>query len=173
MSKPEKKQDVCDEPIFYGVFTQWAEPLRNFLYYQISNLAEAEDLVQDAFSKLWENCQKVTPEKAKSYLFTVGKNLMLNRIARNKTALKFINTNAITQTVNETPQDILEQNEFQERLESAINELPEGQKMVFLMNRLDGQTYKEIAKILDISIKAVEKRMHKALSSLRKIHDKV
>ena len=60
-----------------------------------------------------------------------------------------------------------------ELLIDAIADLPENQRIVFLMNRLDKKTYKEIAELLDISVKAVEKRMHKALKELRKVHKRV
>ena len=50
----------------------------------------------------------------------------------------------------------------------AIASLPEGQREVFLLNRMDQMTYKEIAEFLGVSQKAVEKRMHKALVKLRK-----
>ena len=50
--------------------------LRNFIYYKSGNMAQAEDLVQDAFSKLWENCAKVVPEKGRSYLYRVANNLI-------------------------------------------------------------------------------------------------
>ena len=51
--------------------------------------------------------------------------------------------------------------------QSAISDLPEGQREVFLLNRIDKKTYKEIAEMLDISVKAVEKRMNLALQDLR------
>lgn len=149
-----------------------AEGLRNFLYYKSGNLPQAEDLVQDAFGKLWENCEKVKPEKAKSFLFTVANNLFLNQVEHRKVVLKFENRGHSQQS-NETPQYLLEQEEFRLRLEKAIAGLPEGQRVVYLMNRIDKKTYKEIAEALEISVKAVEKRMHKALNVLRKISKKV
>ena len=53
-------------------------------------------------------------------------------------------------------------------MERAIYALPEGQRLVFLMNRIDKRKYREIAEELGISQKAVEKRMHQALVTLRK-----
>ena len=163
---------VCKEQIFKSIFLEHAKSLRNFLYYKSGQLKQAEDWVQDAFSKLWENCAKVQPEKAKSYLFTIANNLFLNEVAHQKVVLQF-EQKGHTQRTNESPEFLLEEQEFQQRLEKAINDLPEGQRLVFLMNRIDKKTYKEIAEILEISVKAVEKRMHKALVSLRKIHPKV
>jgi len=52
-------------------------------------------------------------------------------------------------------------------LEEAINSLPEGQREVFLLNRIEKHTYKQIAEMLDVSVKAIEKRMHKALLKLK------
>ena len=67
----------------------------------------------------------------------------------------------------------MEEEEFRKRLEEGISNLPEGQRVVFLMNRIDKKKYREIAEELNISVKAVEKRMHKALVALRKISKKV
>lgn len=164
--------NVCQEKTFHSIFIEQAERLRNFIYYKTGNLQQAEDLVQDAFGKLWENCAKVTLDKAKSYLFTVANNLFLNQVAHQKVVLKF-EGKGHSQQSNETPQYLLEEQEFKQRLESAISALPEGQRIVFLMNRIDKKKYREIAEELGISVKAVEKRMHQALAALRKIHKKV
>lgn len=176
VSMEEKDKDpsagVCEERVFQSIFKREAEGLRNYFYYKSGNLQQAEDLVQDAFGKLWENCAKVFPDKAKSFLFTVGRNLFFNQVAHDKVVLKF-EKRAHSQRTDITPQFLLEEEEFKLRLEEAINNLPEGQRIVFLMNRLDKKTYKEIAAALDISVKAVEKRMHKALLALRKIYKKV
>ncbi|MEM9847279.1 MAG: sigma-70 family RNA polymerase sigma factor [Bacteroidota bacterium] len=165
-------EGVCEEQVFKSIFLEHAKSLRNFLYYKSGQLKQAEDWVQDAFYKLWKNCAKVQPEKAKSYLFTVANNLFLNEVAHQKVVLQF-EQRGHSQRTDESPEFILEQQEFQAQLEQAISDLPEGQRIVFLMNRIEKKTYKEIAEILAISLKAVEKRMHKALVSLRKIHRKV
>ncbi|MEO1255390.1 MAG: sigma-70 family RNA polymerase sigma factor, partial [Bacteroidota bacterium] len=54
------------------------------------------------------------------------------------------------------------------KLTEAINELPDGQREVFLLNRVEGKTYAEIAEMIGVSVKAIEKRMHHALVHLRK-----
>jgi RNA polymerase sigma-70 factor (ECF subfamily) len=68
---------------------------------------------------------------------------------------------------NENPQFLLEEEEFMRQLKSAINKLPADQREVFLMNRIDKKTYKQIAELLSVSDKTVEKRMQKALISLK------
>lgn len=163
---------VCKEDVFGSIFLAEAEGLRNFLYYKTGNLQQSEDLVQEAFGKLWENCAKVERTKAKAYLFAVGKNLFLNQVAHQKVVLRF-EKQPQTESDHITPQFLMEEEEFRERLEKAIGALPEGQRIVFLMNRFDKKTYQEIAEILGLSVKAIEKRMHKALQALRKVSKKV
>lgn len=165
-------KNICQEKVFQTIYLKQAASLRNFLYYKIGNLQQAEDLMQETFGKLWENCAKVIAEKAKAYLFAIGSNLFLNQVAHQKVVLKFENKKH-SQASNLTPQFLLEEEEFRQRLQSAISALPEGQRLVFLMNRIDKKKYREIAEELEISVKAVEKRMHQALVALRKISKKV
>ena len=133
-------KSVCEEVNFKAIFLAQSEGLRNFLYYKTGNLAQAEDLVQEAFGKLWENCAKVVFEKAKSYLFTTANNRFLNQVAHQKVVLKF-ESQGHTQQTNTTPQYLLEEQEFKDRLVNAIAALPEGQRVVFLMNRMDKKKY--------------------------------
>ena len=49
---------VCDQEVFNTIFEEQAEALRNYLYYQCRDMQQAEDLTQDAFIKLWNNCKK-------------------------------------------------------------------------------------------------------------------
>ena len=166
---PEK---LCEEEHFKSVFYQFAEKLRNFVFYKSGDMDLAEDLVQEAFGKLWENCKKVSFEKAQSYLYTVANNKFLNLVAHKKVVLNF-EKRPHRQLDDQDPQFQMEEQEFLLQLEKAIASLPEDQRLVFLMNRIDKKKYREIAESLDISIKTVESRMHKALNSLRKIHKNV
>ena len=164
----EKIKSVCDRTYFSMLFDTHAETLRNFLYYRCRDMQQAEDLTQEAFLKLWKNCKKVLYEKARGFLFAVAKNAFYNQVAHNKVVLEY--TRLPHSGIDpETPQFRLEEKEYMERLQGAINELPDGQREVFLMNRVDKVTYKEIAVMLGISETAVEKRMQKALIKMRKI----
>jgi len=165
-------KSVCEEKVFQNLFSAHAESLLNFLYYKSGNYPEAEDLMQDAFAKLWKECKKVSIEKSKSFLFTVANNMFLNTVKHKKVVLKF-EQRGHSQLNEETPQYLLEETEFKQQLEAAIAALPEGQRTVFLMNRIDKMKYKEIAETLGLSVKAIEKRMHNALKALRKISKKV
>ncbi|MEL6391787.1 MAG: sigma-70 family RNA polymerase sigma factor [Bacteroidota bacterium] len=164
----DQPKDVCEKSTFQRVFMTHSEELRNFLYYRCGQMQQAEDLVQECFVRLWKNCAKVTIEKAKGFLFTAGNNLFLNEIKHQKVVLQYHQQVRMPDRDKADPQKLLEYEEFRTHLKEAIEDLQEGQRTVFLMNRSDGKTYKEIAELLGLSVKAVEKRMHGALVHLRK-----
>jgi len=138
------------------------------MYYKFGNEEKASDVVQEAFIKLWENCADVPKEKAKSYLYTIANNASLNQIAHQKVVLEYAKNASPLRHTAENPEFILEEYEFMEKLKSAISNLTESQRTAFLLHRIDGKKYSEIAEMLDISVKAVEKRISGALVSLRK-----
>lgn len=159
---------ICEESTFTKIFKEYAKSLHNYLFYKTGNHDLAEDLAQEAFTKLWKNCAAVIPENAKGYVFKTANNLLINNYNHQKVVLKFENLPHSDRS-NESPEYLLEEKEFKAKLENAISSLPEKQRLVFLMSRIDKKTYKEIAEILGISKQAVEKRMYKALDILRQI----
>ena len=165
-------RSVCEEEVFSSLFSNHAESLVNYLYYKSGDYSKAEDIMQDAFVKLWNECSKVVFEKAKSFLYTVATNTFLNQVKHEKVVLKF-EKRGHSQISHQTPQYLLEEAEFKEKLEKAIAALPEDQRTVFLMNRIDKMKYREIAEKLSLSVKAIEKRMQKALIALRKVSKNV
>ena len=157
--------NVCEEEVFSSLFKTNSKTVFNYIYYKFGNEEKAYDVVQEAFVKLWENCAKVSPEKAKSYVYTVANNLYLNVIKAEKVRLKYANkSNDIS---NESPEFLLEEKEYKKKLDKALNGLPENQRTTFLLNRIDGKKYAEIAEMEGVSVKAIEKRMHLALKALR------
>lgn len=162
---------TCNEIVFSNFFIKNVKSLRNFLFYKYGNKNQAEDLTQEAFIKLWQNCASVPIEKAKSYIYTIANNCSLNEIKHQKVVLEYENNFTGADKTNENPEFILEEKQFKDKLLKAIEDLNETQKIAFLMHRIDGKKYSEIAEELNISVKAVEKRIHLALVELRKTID--
>lgn len=156
------------EQKFKSHYDEWAQPLFRFIFFKTKDKALAQDIVQDSFVKYWDKIESVSPGKHKSYLFTTAKNLLYNMIEHKKVADRYQNTQ-VEPSKSTSPLFELEVSEFKKRLESAIAQLPDKQREVFLMHRVEGYKYKEIAEVLELSQKAVEKRMSQALQSLRKI----
>lgn len=164
----ELNTDVCKEKVYEHVYNTYSEVINNYFYYKFGDQQMAEESVQEAFIKLWENCRKVPFSKAKSYLYTVANNLSLNRYKHKKVVLNYANTVPQRKEDLQSPDYKMEEEEFKLKLNKAIQDLSEKQRVAFLLHRIDDKSYKEIAQILNISVKAVEKRMQKALQSLRK-----
>ncbi|AUP79410.1 RNA polymerase sigma factor [Flavivirga eckloniae] len=164
MSK--ETRSVCEEKTYESIFNEHSETLRNFIYYKCGDIEQAEDIVQESFVKLWSNCAKVIFEKAKSYLYTVAKNIFFNEVAHKKVVLQH-QVHLVSDRTNETPEFLLEEQEFMGKLKKALADLPEKQREVFLLSRIDKKKYSEISDIVGISVKAVEKRMSQALIMLR------
>ena len=162
-------KNVCQEHTYRELFYAHARHVRNFLFYKGASAAEADDLAQEAFLRLWRDCTKVPIEKVKGYLFAVAGNLFLDEKKHEQVVLRFQRQAPTEEATDDNPHFDLETRELQDRLEKAIAQLPENQRVVFLMNRMDKMKYTEIAACLDLSVKAVEKRMHLALVELRQI----
>ncbi|MFK7970808.1 MAG: RNA polymerase sigma factor [Bacteroidia bacterium] len=157
---------------FKRLFEEHYGAIRNFLYYKTGDMAEAQDLAQEAFSQMWVKRDHIRQEQAKNYLYTTANNLFINAAKHQQVVLRFQNSPRVERFAQD-PQFELEQKEFQQRLEHTIASLPEKQREVFLMNRIEKMTYQEIATSLNLSVKAVEKRMHQALIVLRKLSEKI
>ena len=159
-------ENTCNEIVFNKVFKSLSKDLHDFLYYKYGEGNNPQDIVQVAFEKLWENCKNIMSGKAKSFLFTVANNEILNSISRKKTVLNYSMGKPKDYTI-ETPEFLLEEKEYHDRLKKAIEELSEEQRVTFLLNRIEGKKHQEIADMLGISKKAVEKRIYTALNILR------
>jgi len=162
--KDAERQGICDEIIFTGFFRQHFQVLRNFLYFKFGNDAMADDMAQEAFVKLWQNCAEVRAPK--SFLYTVASNASLNQIAFEKVILKYAESHE-SETDYSNPEFLMEQEEFRDKFDRAIAGLTEAQRTALLLNRIEGKKYREIAEMLGISMKAVEKRIHGALVHMR------
>ncbi|HOZ73702.1 MAG TPA: sigma-70 family RNA polymerase sigma factor [Flavobacterium sp.] len=160
-------QCICEDTVFAGFFKTHVKNLRNYLYYKFGNEEQANDVTQEAFIKLWENCKNVPFEKAKSFLYIVANNASLNYIAHQKVVLEYSKKADLKQHAFESPDYLIEEEEFRVKLHNAIENLSEAQRTAFLLNRIDGKKYAEIADMLGISVKAVEKRISGALVALR------
>lgn len=127
-----------------------------FILKNLRSTQDAEDIVQSAFEKLWVNRERVTPHKAKSYLYTVAYHQMIDVIRKeNKkpTTNEFIDVDQVThQTSSELKQNLL----------SAINQLNPTQKSLVLLKDYEGYSYQEIGEITNLSESQVKVYLHRA-----------
>ena len=127
----------------------------------------ATDIAQDSFMKIWEKNLEYNENQIKGLLYKISKELWISQYRKLDSARKF-ELNLTYEDERITPEDLLEYDELRVKYEEVLSILPENQREVFLMSRMEDLTYKEIAERLDIGVKAIEKRMSLALRTLRK-----
>lgn len=138
----------------------------------VGNTEHARDIVQEVFVDFWVKRHRLhISGSVKNYLIRAVYNRSLNfvrdhPVSRN-VSLKAINEEEFATAANETSAK-LEAKEMKDFLEQQINRLPPQCKTIFMMNRKDAMSYKEIAAALGISVKAVEKQISKAMSIFSK-----
>ncbi len=160
--------NLCKEEVFERVYFKMVKELKRFLFIKFQDMETAEDVVQDTFLKLWQNCHKVPIEKVKSYLFTVANRAFLDIKKHEKVVLNYQKKKNDEKINYQSAENIIISEEFLNKIEQAIEGLTEKQRQVFIMAKIEKKKYKEIARELNISVKAVEKRMMNALAGIRK-----
>ena len=168
----KKETTCCNENVFDELYRTHASAVQNYIFFKSGDKERSRDITQEAFVKLWEHCKKVPPAKAKAFLFKVANNLFLNVVAHQKVVFNFKSSRS-NDIDEHSPQFLLEEKEYGERLAAALGSLTEVQRIAFLLSRVEGKKYKEIAVILGISEKAAGKRIHDALESLRNSLEKI
>jgi len=153
---------------FSALFKTHFEDLRRYILYRSGNEEIATDIAQETFMIIWEKQMTIDPQKVKGLLFKIAGDLFISQYRKQQVAFNFFN--AFQPENNSTnPEEELNFKELLKAYDAALKSMPEKQRTVFLMNRIDELKYKEIADQLGLSVKAIEKRMTQALTHL-KIH---
>lgn len=163
------------EADFDRIYKIYYPKLVRFANTYLLSIFDSENLVQDIFLQLWEHRDNILyAENINAYLFTIvknrcidslrsikkGKTSRLSDVERQELDLKLYSLEAFDEhgfTVEE----------LEKIIRNAIASLPEGCRRIFLLNRMRGLTYKEIAERLDISTNTIEGQMSVALRKLR------
>ena len=151
---------------FKNLFDNHFDEIRNYIWYRCGNESLASDIVQETFTKLWEKRPYKDKSNLRALLFKMAGDIFVSNYRKQNSELKFRATlNHEQETI--TPEEELQFNELKNKYEEALNKMPENQRVIFLMNRMEKKKYREIAEAVGIGIKAVEKRMSHALNFLR------
>lgn len=159
-----------DQQAFELLFRKLYVRLCKFSYKFLNDTEEAQEIVQEVFTKIWEGREDIDPEESlKSYLFKIVQNLSLNRLKRKKVESRYIEIYKLVYNDNLefSAHESLLARELEEQIALSIGHLPNECRKIFQLSRNEGLKYREIADVLHISIKTVETQMSKALRSLR------
>ena len=158
-----EKIKLDDKEAFQIVYYRYYQKLMNFAWNRTGSIDSSGEHVQELFTRIWIKRNQLNPDKSlKSYLYT-----SLNNIIINHNKLFFTRSKSIDYVAADNFLKTEVDRDLQIDIKEAISRLPEKEKTVYLMSRLDRFSYTEIAEIFNISVKTVEKRMSKALKLLR------
>ena len=156
---------------FDEIFRRYSKPL---FYYAVKFVDDeaAKDVVQDIFLKLWSDRSIIVRQSLNSLLFTMVRNCCLQQLEKQKVRNNYIETTKLILQKEELlfytkeKSSLIEQ-ELEDKLNEVLNSLPVRCKQVFLMSRFENKRNREIGEELNISVKAVEKQITKALAIIR------
>jgi len=127
----------------------------------------ATDIAQETFLIIWEKQIDTNSKNIKGLLLKIAGDLFVSSYRRQKTLNNFkLRLKPLIES--QSPEDSMQFKELVNKYDIALTKLPEKQRVVFLMSRIDNMKYHEIATAVGISVKAVEKRMKHALLYLKK-----
>jgi RNA polymerase sigma-70 factor, ECF subfamily len=169
-----------DEESFETLLRKYRTPVVNFLYRMVRNSAEAEDLAQEVFLRVYRARQGYAPSaKFTTWMFRIATNLALNALRDNHHRQSEISIDQPVET-NESEQPALEVPDRRpsaeqkliarsrtEMIRNAINVLPEKQRAAVLLHKYQELDYDKIAKILGCSESALKSLLFRAYETLR------
>lgn len=158
-----------DKQAFEEIYNRYYPKLRGYVLKFVKIPQYAEDIVQDAFLKIWEIRESIDPEKHFSaYLFTVTRNLIFKffKLAANNTDV--LDEILISTTPNEFEEEnLLEWKELGNEIQHAIQKLPPKRKEVFLLCKEEQMSYEDVSAKLGISRNTIKEHMVLAMKSIK------
>jgi len=153
---------------FKVLYDKYFDLLRNYVFYRCGNQEMATDIAQETFLKIWQKQLFPDPGKEKALLFKMATDMYISQFRRQKLDQKYVKQVKSGDNTAPSPHDEMQFTETQNKYNKVISDLSENLRTTYLMNRIDGLTYAEIATNLGLSVKAIEKRMSTILNVLRK-----
>jgi RNA polymerase sigma-70 factor (ECF subfamily) len=162
---------------FNSLFNEYYKQFVHFATGYVKEVETAEDFVSEAFTQYWENKESLASTTyPQAYILTIIKNKCLNYLQHQKIHQRVSaelkeHSEWILQTKISTLEacdpEFIFSTELQQIIDETLNKLPQKTRKIFFLNRIHGYTYKEIAEITNMSQKAIEYHISKALHQLR------
>jgi RNA polymerase sigma factor (sigma-70 family) len=169
MSEPlDSHDDAPGRARFVQVFVAQRARMERLVSRRVGCRATAADLVQELFLRFWRRPQ-VEVEALDTYLLRCAGNIAIDHL-RSQGARERINDSLLAPHQDShasEPEAALEAGSDLRRIEAALRELPERTRQIFLLNRIHGRTYADIARAMGLSQSAVEKHMMRALEACK------
>lgn len=171
-----EKMRSGDEAAFKVIYNKYVPRLYHFIREYISQVDLAENIIQDTLLTLWDKKASLAVDtNLAAYLFTVAKNNCLYKLRGLKYSKNLYDSSDVVTLELKANLDALDSlntsaltfREIQKIIKDTLKQLPPQCGVVFKLSRFEEKKYKEIAEELNISVKAVEGHISKALKIFR------
>ena len=164
---------------FESIVKQNQEKVRNICFRYVSNVDDADDIAQEVFIQVFESLSHFREEaQISTWVYRIAVNKSLDFIRSKNRKKRFAQLTSLFKSGEDeemieipshiTPEKELEDNERKKMLDWALNKLPDNQKTAIVLSKYEGFSNTEIAKMMDLSLSAVEALMHRAKKNLHK-----
>ena len=150
---------------FKNLYNHYFESIRNYIFYRSGNKDLASDISQETFIKVWKKRSEIKKENIKALLYKISRDEFISWIRKEKFNKQYAEQSSKFET--EDNNDDQNKEIRKSKFEKLLKKMSEKQRAVILMSKREGLTNKEISNYLDISLKAVEKRMTQAIKFLK------
>ena len=160
-----------DQAAYRELFILLHARLKQFAYSILKSGEEAEELVSDVFIRIWQKSEELENSNSPLlYFYTSTKNLALNQLKKQKRQVNLSPEEWLVQ-VNSLyfdPEQLMLTEEMLRQVKKAVNDLPPRCRLIFKLVKEDGLRYKEVAELLQLSVKTIEAQMAIALRRIGK-----
>ena len=164
-------QRIRDDHVdsFELLYHRYMRKLYYFSFNYLKIKEEAEEIVQTVFINLWEHRKSLDDSLSiKSYLYKSTTNAVYNQLKRNALRNKWVEQKLLKPepASNETFEQIY-YHDLEQTIDQIIAKLPPQQRKIYILSRIEGLSYEEISKQLDLSVRTVENQMYRALKVIK------
>ena len=160
-------EEQLDEDALERLYRRLERPVYNVVYRWVWDGAEAQEVVQEAFLRLWKMRARVRMETVEPLVYRIALNQASKRLRRRK-LLRWVGLEAEpADEEGRAPLGDLLSEERDQAVRAAVEALPEKYKAVVMLCEFSGMSYDEVAETLDIKVGTVGSRRHEAMRRLR------
>jgi RNA polymerase sigma-70 factor (ECF subfamily) len=140
--------------------------LHAFVYRMLGNRAEAEEVCQESFLRLWTEASRYVPRaKLTTWLYRIGHNLAVDRLRRRREGGKGPDPDELPDS--RRPSSILQDKELSQAVQVALDALPERQRAALVLVHYQGMSNAEAAEVLAVNVRALESLLARGRRELR------
>jgi len=169
------------EMAFNVLMERYQTRLLNFVYRTVGDRERAEDLVQEAFVRVYRHLARFDrSKKFSTWIYTIASNLAKNEL-RNRARNPLVYFQAMTsgwddedrplefEDTSARPDDAFERRQLRELVDAAVRRLPAHHRQVFVLRELEGRSYEEIAEMTQCNLGTVKSRLNRARAAFASV----